>query len=192
MPGQKWEQFLLKFSPGIRGVWKALQKDWVRSLPETKLEPAAGLAAMAPAGGLPDPWQQAAENLIATSLLFMCNSLLRLSRSAFFLLGLAALLFLLASSTYPTPPQGLLSNTAVTLVVVVGLLTLVLIHRVERNELINTLLGTDANKTTWDFAFIFQAIVLLVVPIVVVVGNWFPEASEWLQKLVDPISRVLK
>ena len=110
-----------------------------------------------------------------------------------FLMILGALLFLFASeSAYPAAPQRMLSTTSITLIVVLGLFTVAIIYRIETNELINLVSQKDAGKINWDMAFILQAVTLLIVPLIVIVGHWFPEAGDWLQKLADPISRVVK
>jgi hypothetical protein len=137
-------------------------------------------------------WNGRAADLLAIWIVLYCNPLLLLARRTFVFLAFVALLFLLAATAYPAQPQGLLGRTAVTMIAVVGLLTVVLIYQIEHNELINLLAHTDPNRITWDFGFITQSLLLLVIPATVLVGTWFPDAADWLQKLVDPLSRLVK
>jgi hypothetical protein len=76
--------------------------------------------------------------------------------------------------------------------VVLGIFTAIIVYRIETNDLINLVSRGDAGKINWDMTFILQAVTLLIVPLIVIVGHWFPEAGDWLQKLADPISRVVK
>jgi hypothetical protein len=173
-----------------------MEEKWSEPLPkianqETTAWDGASATAAQP-GETAKSWNGRAADLLAIWIVFFCNPLLLLVRRTFVLLGVAALLFLLAATAYPAQPQGLLGTTAVTIIGVLGVLTVILIYQIERNELINSIAKTDPGKITWDFGFITQALVLLVIPVVVFVGTWFPDAADWLQKLVDPISRIVK
>jgi hypothetical protein len=133
-----------------------------------------------------------ADDFIAIQLALYCGPLLRYAWLAYWLLALSAILFLLAVAAYAAQPQGFFGTTAVAMIVTLGVFTALIMWRLEQNRLLSHLSGTTPGKVDFDAAFLVQAVLLLLVPLVVLINYAFPGSFDWAEYLLAPVFRVVK
>jgi hypothetical protein len=133
-----------------------------------------------------------ADDFIAIQLVLSCNPLVRYAWSAFFVVTISAFLFLLAVASYSAQPQGFFATTSVAMIGTLGVLTGLVVWRIERNELLSRVSGTTPGQITFDLSFIIQATLALLLPVIALITYAFPGAFDWLESVVSPILRVTR
>ncbi len=73
-----------------------------------------------------------------------------------------------------------------------GVLTGLVVWRIERNELLSRVSGTTPGQITFDLSFIIQATLALLLPVIALITYAFPGAFDWLESVVSPILRVTR
>ena len=116
----------------------------------------------------------------------------RAARAAVIGIVLGALLLIVALAAYPFhPPRFIdLCSWVVVAGVVVG--GLVVIVRLERNEILSRLSGTAPGRVSFNFNFISELVVYVVLPILALVATLVPEVSDQLAAWLDPLRRALR
>jgi hypothetical protein len=133
-----------------------------------------------------------ADDFLATQFIFYCNPLLRYAVSTFWSIAFSTLLFLLAIASYAAQPQGFFGTTSIAMIATLGVLTVMIVSRLERNELLSRVSGTTPGKIDLDAPFLLQAGLLLLVPLVVLINYAFPGAFDWTETLLSPIMHVMR
>jgi hypothetical protein len=133
-----------------------------------------------------------ADDFVLIQLIYFCNPLLRHAWRSFYCVAGATLLFLLAIASYGAQPQGFFGTTAVGMTILLGVLTGILVWRTERSELLSRFSGTTPGNVQFDWAFIVQSVVLLLLPVLVLINYAFPGAFDWLGTMLAPLFHVMK
>jgi len=68
----------------------------------------------------------------------------------------------------------------------------VVIVRLERNEILSRLSGTDPGRVNFNFKFISEIAVYVALPILALVATLVPEVSDHLAAWLDPLRRILR
>lgn len=133
-----------------------------------------------------------ADDFLATQFILYCNPLLRYALWAFWSIAVSTLLFLLAIASYAAQPQGFFGTTSIAMIATLGVLTAIIVWKLERNELLSRVSGTTPGKIDLDAPFLLQAGLLLLIPVVVLINYAFPGAFDWTETLLSPILHVMR
>jgi hypothetical protein len=133
-----------------------------------------------------------ADEFLATQFILYCNPLLRYAVSAFWSIAFSTLLFLLAIASYAAQPQGFFGTTSIAMIATLGVLTAMIVWRLERNELLSRVSGTTPGKIDLDAPFLLQAGLLLLIPLVALINYAFPGSFDWTETLLSPIMHVMR
>ena len=94
-------------------------------------------------------------------------------------LGFSAILLFVAISSLPFQPRPWFQFTATLSFVAIGIAVVTTFVSVEANEVLSRIAGTTAGKVSFDWALIAKLAPWVVIPLVMVIGQTFPELWNW-------------
>jgi len=100
-------------------------------------------------------------------------------RITIFGLGFGAILLFVAISSLPFQPRPWFQFTATLSFVAIGIAVVTTFVSVEANEVLSRIAGTTAGKVSFDWALIAKLAPWVVIPLVMVIGQTFPELWNW-------------
>ena len=100
-------------------------------------------------------------------------------RITIFGLGFGAIFLFVAISSLPFQPRPWFQFTATLSFVAIGIAVVTTFVSVEANEVLSRIAGTTAGKVSFDWALIAKLAPWVVIPLVMVIGQTFPELWNW-------------
>jgi hypothetical protein len=100
-------------------------------------------------------------------------------RITIFGLGFGAILLFVAISSLPFQPRPWFQFTATLSFVAIGIAVVTTFVSVEANEVLSRIAGTKLGKVSFDWALIAKLAPWVVIPLVMVIGQTFPELWNW-------------
>jgi hypothetical protein len=100
-------------------------------------------------------------------------------RITIFGLGVGAILLFVAISSLPFQPRPWFQFTATLSFVAIGIAVVTTFVSVEADEVLSRIAGTTAGKVSFDWALIAKLAPWVVIPLVMVIGQTFPELWNW-------------
>jgi len=100
-------------------------------------------------------------------------------RITIFGLGFGAILLFVAISSLPFQPRPWFQFTATLSFVAIGIAVVTTYVSVDANEVLSRIAGTTAGKVSFDWALIAKLAPWVVIPLVMVIGQTFPELWNW-------------
>jgi len=94
-------------------------------------------------------------------------------------LGFGAILLFVAISSLPFQPRPWFQFTATLSFVAIGIAVVTTYVSVDANEVLSRIAGTTAGKVSFDWALIAKLAPWVVIPLVMVIGQTFPELWNW-------------
>ena len=94
-------------------------------------------------------------------------------------LGFGAVLLFVAISSLPFQPRPWFQFTATLSFVAIGIAVVTTFVSVEANEVLSRIAGTTAGKVSFDWSLIVKLAPWVVVPLLMVIGQTFPELWNW-------------
>jgi hypothetical protein len=136
-------------------------------------------------------WMRMAEDFVALRVATFVNHVISHLRNLLTFALLAGLLLVLSMSSYPVQPRRLVMIFSWTLVFVTAAAGFALIVRMRRNEILSRLSGTTPGSVGFDFSLFSQLGVYVVLPVLAVLSNIFPDLRDWIFPWIDPIRQLL-
>jgi hypothetical protein len=146
-------------------------------------------------GALPGPdyfWLRLAEDFVAMRSATFISHVLYHLRELMAAALLGALLLVGALAAYPFHPPRFIALCSWVVVAAVVIGGLVVIVRLERNEILSRLSGTAPGRVSFNFNFISELVVYVALPILALVATLVPEVSDQLAAWLDPLRRALR
>jgi hypothetical protein len=100
-------------------------------------------------------------------------------RITIFGLGFGAILLFVAISSLPFQPRPWFQFTATLSFVAIGIAVVTTFVSVEANEVLSRIAGTTAGKVSFDWSLVLKRAPWVVVPLLMVIGQTFPELWNW-------------
>jgi hypothetical protein len=100
-------------------------------------------------------------------------------------LALGALLLFVSVSSLPFQPRSWFQLTATLSFVALGIAVVSTMVRVDADEVLSLIAGTDPGKVTFDWALVLKLTPWVAVPLIMVLGQTFPELWNWLGVMLD-------
>jgi hypothetical protein len=100
-------------------------------------------------------------------------------RITIFGLGFGAILLFVAISSLPFQPRPWFQFTATLSFVAIGIAVVTTFVSVEANEVLSRIAGTTAGKVSFDWSLVLKLAPWVVVPLLMVIGQTFPELWNW-------------
>jgi hypothetical protein len=146
-------------------------------------------------GALPRPdffWLRLAEDFVAMRSATFISHVLYHLRELMTAALVGALLLVAALAAYPFHPPRFIDVCSLLVVASVAIGGLVVIVRLERNEILSRLAGTPPGRVSFNFNFVSELLVYVVVPVLALVATLVPEVSDQLGAWLDPLRRALR
>jgi hypothetical protein len=132
-----------------------------------------------------------AEELLAIESMRYVESVLQgMRRLASFLL-VALLLSVVLLSSYPFQPQGIVKLSFVILLLGTVLALFVVMTQMSRNDVLSQVSRTDPGRISWNTTFVFNIILLGVVPLLALASSEFPAIRTLLFSWAEPLAQSL-
>jgi hypothetical protein len=112
-------------------------------------------------------------------------------KSRAYYLAITPVVLLLAVGSYPFQPQRFLQVCIWTILLAVVAGVVWVYVRMEKNEFLSRLARTAPDRVTFDRTFVGN-LLAYVIPLVGLVIAQFPSVSDYLNQLLEPITRILK
>jgi hypothetical protein len=151
----------------------------------------AGSPAMPPGFLAVRDWLARAEDFVALEVtIYLSQFFVQLSNVTLFL-SVAPLLMLLAISSYPFQPQRSWLLLAGAELLVVTIFLLIVVARLERDELISRIQKTAPDQLSFHWAFLSH-VLLYAAPLLAILMAFSSTSSDLLHTWLDPLLQILK
>jgi hypothetical protein len=136
-------------------------------------------------------WMRMAEDFVALRVATFISHVISQLRHLLTFALIAGLLLVLSVSAYPLQPARFVTVFAWALVLVIVIAALAVIVRMERNEILSRIGGSKPGRVDLNFGLLSQLFVYVLLPLVAVLANIFPEMRDLLFSWVGPLHQLL-
>jgi len=104
-------------------------------------------------------------------------------------LTIDALILLMVTRLYPLQPRSLLSGLSWFLLLLVVITSVWVLVEMERNAVLSYASGSEPGKLTWDASFVAHLALFVGIPVIALVGAYFPEIGGPILDSLQPLLR---
>lgn len=129
------------------------------------------------------------EEFVACEITRFISFVCSLLKNTFGAAQLAAVLLLIAVSSYPFQPQRQIMSCALAVLLVVVGIFFGLIILADRNDLLSRISNRTSNKIDFDASFVSQMMTYVAVPLAAALATQFPALGQWLSAAIHTAGR---